>query len=301
MSTNVDLSVVVPLFNEEENVGALYEELRSELERVGTNWEVLFVDDGSDDGTFAKLKELKRSDERIRVVRFQRNRGQTIAMQAGFDHARGSVVVTMDGDLQNDARDIPRLLEGIRQGHDIVVGWRKRRKDKLLTRKIPSWCANWLIGRITGIRIHDNGCSLKAYRGEIVRRTRLYGDMHRFIPAMMSLSTCRYQEIVVNHRPRRFGKSKYGLSRTLKVLSDLLVVKMLTGFTTRPAFWFFLVSIPFLLLASVFSRSPSTTTRPSRRRRIIPSFSPPPRCYSLFASGSCSWWGWRPSSCGPRL
>lgn len=248
----VDLTVIVPLFNEEENVGILHDELRATLDTLPGNSEILYVDDGSSDRTVERLRALHEGDPTVRVLRLRRNFGQTAAMQAGFDHARGAIVVTIDGDLQNDPRDIPRLLEGIREGCDFVVGWRKDRKDKLLTRKIPSWCANRLIGWVTGIRIHDNGCSLKAYRGEIVKRTQLYGDMHRFIPAMMSLTSGGYREIVVNHRPRRFGTSKYGLSRTLRVASDLLVVKMLMGFTTRPALWFGLLSLPFFLLGGLF-------------------------------------------------
>ncbi len=245
------VSVVVPIYNEQDSVEPLHAEIAATLDAVGDSFEILFVDDGSTDATFARLRKIRSADPRVRLVRFRRNFGQTAAMQAGFDLARGEMVVTMDGDLQNDPRDIPRLLEGIRQGSDFMVGWRRDRKDPLLTRKVPSWIANRLIGAITGIPIHDNGCSLKAYRKKLVRRTQLYGEMHRFIPAMMSLSGCSWGEIVVHHRPRRFGRSKYGLSRTGKVLSDLLVVRMLTGFTTRPALWFGLSSLPFLALSLV--------------------------------------------------
>jgi glycosyltransferase involved in cell wall biosynthesis len=246
------ISVVVPVLNEEGNLDLLHAEIAATLDSLAETAEILYIDDGSTDRTPKLLRAIRDRDPRVRVIRFRRNFGQTAAMQAGFDHARGEIVVTMDGDLQNDPKDIPRLLDGIREGCDFVVGWRKNRKDKLLTRKLPSFCANRLIGWITGIRIHDNGCSLKAYRGEIVKRTQLYGDMHRFIPAMMSLSACRYREIVVNHRPRRFGRSKYGLSRTLRVASDLMLVKMLMSFTTRPALWFGLLSLPFLLLGTLF-------------------------------------------------
>ena len=246
------VSVVVPVYNEEDNVGVLHGELVAALEPAGINWEVIYVDDGSRDTTFARLAALRAADPRIRAVRFRKNFGQTAAMQAGFDLALGGIVVTMDGDLQNDPKDIPRFVREIEAGHDVVVGWRKDRQDRLVSRKIPSWCANWLIAKVTGIPIHDNGCSLKAYRREVLQRTSLYGEMHRFIPAMMSLAGARVREIVVNHRARRFGVSKYGISRTLRVASDLLVVKMLPSFTNRPALWFATSSLPFLALSAIF-------------------------------------------------
>jgi len=246
------LSVVVPVYNEEDNVAVLHAELVEALEPMATSWEVVYVDDGSRDETFERLAAVRASDARVRVVKFRRNFGQTAAMQAGFDLSRGRVVVTMDGDLQNDPQDIPRFVAGIHAGSDVVVGWRKSRKDKLISRKIPSWCANWLIARATGIYIHDNGCSLKAYRREVLERTSLYGEMHRFIPAMMSMAGSSVRELVVNHRPRRFGQSKYGISRTLRVVSDLLVVKMLTRFASRSTLWFATASLPFQALALLF-------------------------------------------------
>jgi glycosyltransferase involved in cell wall biosynthesis len=180
------------------------------------------------------------------VIRFRRNYGQTPAIQAGFDHARGKVVVTMDGDLQNDPNDMGLLLAHIAEGYDVVSGWRRDRKDRMVSRRLPSMAANWLIGRLTGTRIHDNGCTLKAYRSEVVKRTKLYAEMHRFLAPMMSLTGCRTKEVVVNHRARQFGRSKYGISRIWKVFLDLLTIKMLLSFTTRPASWFALLSLPFL-------------------------------------------------------
>jgi glycosyltransferase involved in cell wall biosynthesis len=247
-----DLSIVVPVYNEEDNVAVLNQELVAVLEPMGMTWEIVYVDDGSRDRTFERLAQLHAAEPRVRVVKFRRNFGQTAAMQAGFDLSRGRVVVTMDGDLQNDPKDIPRLVAGIHGGSDVVVGWRKSRKDKLISRKIPSWCANWLIAKATGIHIHDNGCSLKAYRREVLERTSLYGEMHRFIPAMMSMAGSSVLEMAVHHRPRRFGQSKYGISRTLRVASDLLVVKMLTTFANRSTHWFATASLPFLALALVF-------------------------------------------------
>lgn len=242
----MDLSVVVPLYNEEESVGALYEEVRAAADRLGKEYEVILVDDGSHDATVARLREIAERDPRVRILRFRRNYGQTAALQAGFDQAQGRVVITLDGDLQNDPNDFGLLLETIEEGYDVVCGWRRDRKDKLISRRIPSMAANWLIGRLTGTRIHDNGCTLKAYRLDVVRKARLYAEMHRFLAPMLGLSGCRYKEVVVNHRARRFGRSKYGISRIWKVFLDLLTVKMLLGFITRPATWFGMLSLPFL-------------------------------------------------------
>ena len=244
----MDLSIIVPLYNEEESVDALYEEVRAAADELGRDWELLLVDDGSRDGTPAKLRQLCARDGRVTVVRFRRNYGQTAALQAGFDQARGRVVITLDGDLQNDPRDFGLLLAALDEGYDVVCGWRRHREDPLLTRKVPSWAANWLIGVLTGTRIHDNGCTLKAYRSEVVKRTRLYAEMHRFLAPMMSLTGSRTKEVVVNHRARQFGRSKYGISRIWKVFLDLLTVKMLLGFITRPAAWFGLLALAFTLI-----------------------------------------------------
>jgi glycosyltransferase involved in cell wall biosynthesis len=242
----MDLSIVIPLYNEEESVDALYDEVRAAADRLGRDYEIVLVDDGSRDATPARLLAIAGRDPRVQVVRFRRNYGQTAALQAGFDHARGAVVITLDGDLQNDPADFRLLLDMIDQGYDVVCGWRRDRKDRMLSRRIPSKAANWLIGALTGTRIHDNGCTLKAYRLDVIRKARLYADMHRFLAPMLCLSGCRYKEVVVHHRARRFGASKYGISRIWKVFLDLLTVKMLLGFTTRPAIWFGLLSLPFL-------------------------------------------------------
>jgi glycosyltransferase involved in cell wall biosynthesis len=242
----MDLSIVIPLYNEEESVDALYEEVTAAAECLGLEYELLLVDDGSRDGTRAKLRALCARDPRVQAVLFRRNYGQTAALQAGFDQARGRVVITLDGDLQNDPRDFGLLLRTIDEGYDVVCGWRRDRKDKMISRRLPSMAANWLIGKLTGTPIHDNGCTLKAYRGEVIKRARLYAEMHRFLAPMMSLSGCRYKEVVVNHRARQFGTSKYGISRIWKVFLDLLTVKMLLSFKTRPAIWFGLLGLPFL-------------------------------------------------------
>jgi len=255
----MDLSIVVPLYNEEESVDALHAEVSAAAAKLGISYEILYVDDGSGDGTVGKLRAVVDRDPQVKVIRFRRNYGQTSAIQAGFDQSRGRVVVTMDGDLQNDPGDMGLLLAELDRGYDVVSGWRRDRKDRMLSRRIPSRVANWLIGRLTGTRIHDNGCTLKAYRSDVVKRTTLYAEMHRFLAPMMSLTGCRTREVVVNHRPRQFGRSKYGISRIWKVFLDLLTIKMLLGFTTRPAAWFGLLSLPFLggtclgLAASIYS------------------------------------------------
>jgi len=231
---SVDLSVIVPLYNEEESVGPLHEAIVGAVDPLGMEYEILFVDDGSRDATFRKASELARTDPRLRVIKFRRNCGQTPAMAAGIDHARGKILITMDGDLQNDPADIPKFLEKIAEGNDIVCGWRHKRQDKLISRKIPSMVANRIIGRITGVPIKDNGCSLKAYRADIIKSVPLYSDMHRFIPAMTSLAGTKVAEIKVNHHARQFGVSKYGISRIYKVIIDLLVIKTLLAFSTKP-------------------------------------------------------------------
>jgi glycosyltransferase involved in cell wall biosynthesis len=243
------LSIVVPLYNEEESVAAMYEAIRSAMENFERDYEIVFVDDGSSDGTFELAKQIAGRDHRLRVLKFRRNYGQTPAMAAGIDYAAGEVIVTMDGDLQNDPRDIAELVGYLDHGYDIAVGWRFNRQDKLLTRKIPSVIANWIIGRITGVPIKDNGCSLKAYRAAVIKKIPLYSDMHRFIPAMASLAGSRVAEVKVRHHARQFGESKYGLGRIYKVLVDLLSVKTIVSFSSRPILWFTLLSIPFLLIS----------------------------------------------------
>jgi len=230
----MDLSIIVPLYNEEDSVTPLYNAIVKSVDRTGTNYEILFVDDGSKDNTVLVASKLAVNDKRLRIIKFRRNYGQTPAMVAGIDHARGKILVTMDGDLQNDPDDIPELVNKIEEGYDIVVGWRHNRQDKLITRKIPSWIANWLIGKITGVPIKDNGCSLKAYKADIIKNIPLYSEMHRFIPAMTSLAGTKIAEVKVKHHARIYGESKYGLTRIYKVLIDLLTIKTLLSSFSRP-------------------------------------------------------------------
>jgi glycosyltransferase involved in cell wall biosynthesis len=230
----------------------LYDELVPALETLGRSFEIIAVDDGSSDESFARLKALHARDERLRVVRFRRNFGQTAAFAAGFSRARGDVVITMDADLQNDPADIPKLLAKTDEGYDVVSGWRQDRwKEGLLsffTRRIPSATANWLISRVTGVYLHDYGCALKAYRSDVVREIRLYGDLHRFIPAIASYYGVDITEVPVNYRTRRFGKSKYGIGRTVRVLLDLLTVRFLLSYSTRPIHIFGLLGLLSVLL-----------------------------------------------------
>jgi glycosyltransferase involved in cell wall biosynthesis len=212
---------------------------------------MVFVDDGSRDGTAALAEKIARRDARVRFVKFRRNYGQTAAMAAGIEHALGEILVTMDGDLQNDPQDIGSFLAKMEEGYDIVVGWRHKRQDKLISRKIPSKIANWLIGKVTGVPITDNGCSLKAFRASLIKNIPLYSEMHRFIPAMASIAGPRIAEIKVRHHARQFGKSKYGLSRVYKVLLDLMVIKTVASFTSRPLLWFSLLCIPLTLVGMI--------------------------------------------------
>jgi len=241
------ISVAVPLFNEEDSAPVLYEQLKAVLENLDVGYEIIFIDDGSSDNTFEVAKSIAANDPRLRVIKFRRNFGQTPAMSAGIDHAKGEIIVTMDGDLQNDPLDIPEFITEIQSGYDIVVGWRHKRKDKLITRKIPSVIANWLIGKVTGVPIRDNGCSLKAYRANVIKNVALYSEMHRFIPAMASIAGPRLAEIKVRHHSRQFGESKYGLSRVYKVLLDLMTIKMVGSFASKPLYWFSMLSLPFLI------------------------------------------------------
>lgn len=229
-----ELSIVIPVHDESPNIKALYEELTQTLGQFGRSYELLIVDDGSTDDSFEQLAALQARDPRLRVIRFRRNFGQTAAFAAGFAHARGRLVVTSDGDLQNDPSDIPAMVDLIERGYDIVCGWRKERKDTFVTRRVPSVLANKLISWATGVPLHDYGCSLKVFRAEVVKPLRLYGEMHRFLPAIASQMGVSIAELVVNHRPRRAGATKYGLSRTIRVVLDLATVKFLLSYSTRP-------------------------------------------------------------------
>jgi glycosyltransferase involved in cell wall biosynthesis len=232
-----EVSVVVPLLNEQDNINPLYEQITQTLSGK-FDYEVIFVDDGSDDDSFDILSKLQKADRKVRVICFRKNFGQTAALSAGFAHARGRVIIAIDADLQNDPADIPKMIAKLDEGFDVVSGWRKRRHDKAITRLIPSKIANWLISRITGVELHDFGCTLKAYRREALAEIKLYGEMHRFIPALASWNGARIAEMVVNHRPRTTGVAKYGLGRTLKVVLDLITVKFLGSFSTKPIYIF---------------------------------------------------------------
>ena len=271
MNDELNLSIIVPLYNEEESVHPLYEAITRSVETLALDYEIIFVDDGSVDDTFKIAAELAASDKRLKVIKFRKNYGQTPAiaagidrlvtwdphcgqtpaMAAGIDYASGKILITMDGDLQNDPDDIPAFMDKINEGNDIVVGWRHKRQDKLITRKIPSVIANWIIGKVTGVPIKDNGCSLKAYRANIIKNVHLYSEMHRFIPAMTSITGAKIAEIKVNHHARMFGKSKYGLSRIYKVLLDLLTIKTIVSFSSRPLLWFSILAFPAAMLSSI--------------------------------------------------
>jgi len=250
------ISIIVPIFNEEESLKELYEKLKV-LE--GFEWEAILVNDGSKDKSGQILKELAQKDKRIKVINFVKNYGQTSAMTAGFDVAQYSIVVPIDADLQNDPSDISKLLTKMDEGYDVVSGWRKNRQDKTISRILPSKIANWLISRITGIKLHDYGCTLKAYKREIIQEIKLYGEMHRFIPAYAAWHGAKVTEVVVQHHSRQYGQTKYGIGRTFRVVLDLFTVKFLTGYSTRPmhffgrfGFWSFLVAILSAVLALYF-------------------------------------------------
>jgi glycosyltransferase involved in cell wall biosynthesis len=236
-SNSPKVSIVVPLLNEQDNIRPLYEQITQSLADK-YNYETIFIDDGSSDNSFNILSELQKSDNRVRVIRFRKNFGQTAALAAGFAHSRGDIIVAIDADLQNDPADIPKMIQKLDEGFDVVSGWRKKRHDNAITRLIPSKIANWLIARITRVKLHDFGCTLKAYRREVLAETKLYGEMHRFIPALASWNGASICEMVVNHRPRTAGAAKYGLNRTLKVVLDLITVKFLGSFSTKPIYIF---------------------------------------------------------------
>lgn len=233
----VELSIVVPVFNEQGSLEGLYEEI---LQAISGKYdsEIIFVDDGSTDNSLDILTGFQQDDDRVRVIRFRSNFGQTAALSAGFEHSRGRIIIPLDADGQNDPGDIPKLVKKLDEGYDIVSGWRKKRHDGIFKRKLPSWVANWLIARITGVKLHDFGCTLKAYRAEALKEINLYGEMHRFIPVLGSWSREKVTEIVVNHRPRTTGATKYGLGRTIKVVLDLITIKFLMSFSTKPIYVF---------------------------------------------------------------
>src|SRR3954470_11815625 len=230
----MSVSLVIPMYNERDNVQPLYEQLAVVCARLPEPVEILFVDDGSRDGTAARLDELAAKDERVKIVRFRRNYGQTAAMQAGLGHASHSIVVTLDGDLQNEPDDIPMMIAKLGEGYDLVHGWRKERQDAFLNRKLPSKIANWLISRVTRFPIHDLGCTLKAIRRDIARELELYGEMHRFIPILAHQRGARCVEVETRHHPRRFGRTKYGISRTFRVVLDLITVKYMLDYFASP-------------------------------------------------------------------
>ena len=240
---NVEISIVIPLLNEVENLPELYDRLRDALSKLKRIHEIIFIDDGSIDGSFCVLKEIASVDPNVQVIRFRRNFGQTAAMSAGFDHSQGHVIIPIDADLQNDPNDIEFLLNKIEEGYDIVSGWRANRKDGFILRRLPSILANWLIVRLTGVRLHDFGCTLKAYRRDVIENIRLYGELHRFIPVLGNLIGAKITEVKVNHYPRTRGQSKYGISRTVRVILDLVMIRFLMSYSTRPIQIFGLMGI----------------------------------------------------------
>ncbi|GAC1389787.1 MAG: glycosyltransferase family 2 protein [Ktedonobacteraceae bacterium] len=247
------LSVIVPVYNEEESVPLLHEKLKRILVGQDFSYEVIYVDDGSTDGTFSQLQRLVLHDAYMKVIRLSRNFGQTAAISAGAAHSTGEILVFMDGDLQNDPMDIPRLLAKLDEGYDVVSGWRKNRKDANISRKLPSLVANYLISKVTGVHLHDYGCTLKAYRREVFQHIRLYGEMHRFIPAYVATVGAAVTEIEVTHHARRFGVSKYGISRTVRVVLDLMTFKFLGSFGTKPLYAFGIPGLASLLFGGILS------------------------------------------------
>lgn len=246
----MDLSIIVPVYNEIDNIPLLYQAIIDTIKPMGKTWELIMIDDGSSDGSLTALEKLAEKDpEHVRIVSFRRNFGQTAAIAAGIDHSTGEVVVMLDADLQNDPTDIPMLLEKLEDGYDVVSGWRKHRKDQFITRTLPSHIANGLISSVTGVKLHDYGCTLKAYRREVITGFRLYGEMHRFIPVYANSIGARITELPVKHHPRKFGKAKYGLERTVKVILDLFVVKFLNAFANKPIYLFGGTGMLFIAIA----------------------------------------------------
>jgi glycosyltransferase involved in cell wall biosynthesis len=233
----IELSIVIPIYNEEKNIQALYKELVSVLNKISLKSEIVIINDGSSDSSLKIFEAIAKNDQRVKVIDFVRNFGQTAALSAGIENSSGDIIIPMDGDLQNDSRDIPKLLKKIDQGYSVVSGWRKKRRDSF-SRTLPSWIANWIIRKVSGVPIHDNGCTLKAYRREVIEGVKLYGEMHRFISVYASWSGGKVTEVVVNHRPRKHGKSKYGFSRIFKVILDLFVIRFLHSYISRPIHFF---------------------------------------------------------------
>lgn len=232
--SNIDLSIVIPIYNEKESIAKLYKELDKTLSRMNLKYEVLLIDDGSTDGSLDELLKIHNKNKLFKIIGFRKNFGQTSAISAGFNFAEGKVVITLDADLQNDPRDIPLLLKKLNEGYDIVSGWRMNRKDKGITRRFPSMVANKIISKLTGVYLHDYGCTLKAYRREVIKNINLYGEMHRYIPAIASWMGVKIVEIPVRHRSRKYGESKYGVSRTIKVILDIITVKFLLSYSQSP-------------------------------------------------------------------
>ena len=254
------VSIVIPVFNEAENVGLLHGEIAAAVKDRSEDYEIIFIDDGSSDGSLAELKKMRAGDPRVKIIHFRKNFGQSAAISAGFAHCRGQVVIAMDADLQNDPADIPLLVDKVGEGFDIVNGWRRDRHDKWLTRRVPSFFGNKLISWITGVKLNDYGCTLRGFRSDVVKNMKLYGEMHRYIPAIASRMGIRSTEVAVNHRSRRFGKSKYGLSRTFRVVLDLISIKFLLAYSHRPLQIFGGAGL-LMILAGMFSGAYLTFTK----------------------------------------
>ncbi|MDH7512814.1 MAG: glycosyltransferase family 2 protein [Clostridiales bacterium] len=249
----VSLSIIIPVFNEAKNLPELFDELMPVLDKLGRSFEVIFIDDGSTDESWRVLQSLQQRRSTVRIIQLRKNFGQTAALAAGFDYARGDVIINLDADLQNDPKDIPLLIDRVEAGYDIVSGWRKSRKDRFFSRRLPSVIANWLISRLTGVRLHDYGCTLKAFRKDVIKNIKLYGELHRFIPAIASHMGVAIAEVKVNHRPRRHGKSKYSFFRFSRVILDMLTVKFLLSYSTRPLQIFGLIGLVSGLLGFIIS------------------------------------------------
>lgn len=244
------ISALLPVYNEKENIGECVCRLEGVLKELGRDYEIICADDGSIDGSYEMLDRMAAENKNIKVIRFRKNYGQTAAMAAGFDFASGEILVTLDADLQNRPEDIPKLIGKIAEGYDVACGWRKNRRDRLITRKIPSFIANRIISAVTGVKLHDYGCTLRAYRKDFVKEIRLYGEMHRFLPALLSWAGASIVEVEVDHAPRLRGKSKYGIFRTFKVILDLLTVKLLTAYSTKPIYMFGSIGLVLLMLGA---------------------------------------------------